>query len=64
MFYKNERGDLVLNVKYLKNAVISGLEKIINDQTLYSDMQNQYLALVKDLEAKNRKRITKLKSKL
>lgn len=64
MFYKDERGDLVLNVKYLKKSVISGLEQIIADQTLYSNMENQYQDLIKNLESKNRKRINKLKSKL
>ncbi len=64
LFFKDFRGDLVLNVNYLKAKVISELNQIVNDTARYPLMEKQYKFLISDLEKKDRGLIENLKLKL
>lgn len=64
MFFKNSHGDVVLNVNHLVLVVTTRLEHIINDTSLYPNMDMQYNLLVQKYESDCRNEIDVLKAQL
>jgi len=64
IFLKSKNGNLVLNVNHLLAIVPKRLEEIINDESLYNNMELQFNYLMQEYESKCRNDITSLLSKL
>ncbi|WP_194976708.1 hypothetical protein [Aquiflexum lacus] len=64
IIFKNELGDLVLNINVLETIVTERLSELINKSELYNNMDNQYRILVEGYENGCRTIINLLKSRL
>jgi len=63
-FFISTNGNLVLNVNALIPVVKNRIQSIIDDSSLYSNMQNQYSVMVNNYESDCRSDIEELKNKL
>lgn len=64
IFFKNMRGDLVLNINELQKIVTTELDKIINDTSLYNNMDMQFNYMTQEYENDCRQDIDNLKARL
>jgi len=64
IMFKNEYGNLVLNVNFLENVVTKRLNEMMNDLQKYTNMDKQYIILVDKYEKVCRSEIESIKRSL
>lgn len=60
LFFKNTSGNLVLNVNRLEELVVNRLDEIINDASIYTNMNAQLLTMTTDYATKSSSSIATL----